>query len=287
MGLDLSLPPTNNAYPFTGTTTVYGSENSVIAKNIKNEPQDYNLPDLGSDTATYNKLTKDNHQKTISFVDDTTMVRVTDTTKLSSTVEFGVPGNALLQLKISKDEPNGKAKVSFDSPYGKDYARDKGQEFIEAPLKRKIYEPLKESMGKTVADTTVSAVAFAAVMSVSRHLPGGNAKLNVPGGNLLDDNLKARVILGYGDGNNPKVKGFDLKREFFVNNEFLSAKKIDVRAVIEKKTDGPDKKESIERGIELNMHDSAPRHDSPYLGMYFKKSEVTGRTIGVSYELNF
>jgi hypothetical protein len=289
MGFDVT--PNNGINTFS-ENKANNSEKGNIGTgndNLPAKPLDLHLPELIShDTLALQPLpqSKDKEPKNINFVDDSPMVSMTDSSKSGATMEFGLPGKALLKMKVSKEVSEGKTSVSFDSPFVRDYALDKGRQYLAEPLDKNFYEPLKENMGKTMADTTLTAVAFATVMAVSRHLPSGNAKLPLPTGSFIENNFKARLLVGYGNTESARVKGFDLRKEFFVSNSLIQGKNVEVKATVEKK-EITAKREAVERGLEVNMRDAYRKSEPNTLGMYLKKNDATGQTVGVTYELSF
>ncbi len=290
--------PGNNITPSSqGEIKSHDKTDDIISKNIRNEPLDLSLPDLGSynfgkdysfgqkKSSVESDLPFDIKQP--SWKKDEQPFRIISSNANTIVTEFGDSDSPMLKMKIRRQlSPNfngdsDKAKISVDSPFVKDYLKDYASENVLEPIKNKVWEPFRESVGGTVADTTLAVVGVASVVAISKHLPDKNAKVSLPTNKYFDEDFKAKLILGYGNGQDIKVTGLELKETYYRNN-----KNIEVKARVEKKEIN-NHKNVTENGLDINVVSQNQKWNDPVFTMGYRENKVTGKTFGLYYYQNF
>ncbi len=119
------------------------------------------------------------------YNDPNEKLRLTEYSPNSAKIEYGNPGEKpLITIRARNEETytnfNGTvqtdSKMSIKSPYleskVKDYAKD--------TVMDNVVTPLRETIGKTAADTTLGVAVVATALVSAKHLPDGNVKIDIP-----------------------------------------------------------------------------------------------------------
>lgn len=214
------------------------------------------------------------------------LLRLTETSPNSAKIEFGNPNTkALLTIKARNEERYEglhvitESKVSFDSPYLKSEARNLAKE----TLKDHVVNPLREAIGKTAADTTLGAVAVATALVSAKHLPDGHLKLDIPTKNFIaNEDLKVKLILGYGDGESLKATGVEIKDKYQYKD-----KNIDLKATYRTDREIDGVKDVTSTELEAVVRDINQKWDSGALSLRIGHDSVRGSSAGIFYNKQF
>ena len=264
--------------------------NLDLPQDFGKEFQNFNLKDNTAEVTSYPNPKKMNYPNLPIYNDPDSHIRLKESSPNSAKIEIGNPNEkAFLTLKVRNEETYGsfngqsnihtKSKMSIDSPYLKEIARDYAKETVMDNL----VTPLRGAIGKTAADTTLGVAAVATALVSAKHLPDGHVKVDLPTKKITgDDSLKARVILGYGDGNNLKPTGFEVKKRYEHNEQ-----NFDLKAAFRKDAEvngikGVDKVE-----LEAIITDVNQKWDSGAISMRVGHDKVTGTSAGIFYRKQF
>ncbi|MFN8672655.1 MAG: hypothetical protein U0457_11330 [Candidatus Sericytochromatia bacterium] len=279
----------NSSVP--STTTVSKKElNEKVVKNL-NEPLNLNLPDLPNPYAngdTVNFKPKPNVPPVPVYGHDNDFIRLTEYSPTSAKIELGTPNEkALLTIKARNEityQPNGipqeDSKVSFNSPY----LRDKARDYARDAVMDTVVTPMRGALGKTVADTTLGAAVVATAIVSAKHLPDGHAKVDIPIRKLTgNDDLRTKLILGYGDGSNLKATGVEISNKYSLGNY----KQMDVKVSYRKDAEINGFRGAEETKLETVIGDSRRRWDDGVLSASIGHNSVTGTTASLFYSKQF
>lgn len=283
------------------------SINSVAQKNLRNEPLNLNLPqefhkelkndqiDIAStnkanySTDPFNQPQKRIHYPNVPVYNDPNeKLRLTEYSPNSAKIEYGNPGEKpLITIRARNEETythfNGMvqtdSKISIKSPYleskVKDYAKD--------TVMDNVVTPLRETIGKTAADTTLGVAVVATALVSAKHLPDGNVKIDIPTKSITgSDTLKTRLIMGYGDGENLKATGVEIKNRFDYKDQNL-----DVKLSYRKDAEVNNFKDVTKTELEATLVDKNPKWDSGTLGVRIGHDKVNGTSAGLFYHKQF
>lgn len=270
--------------------------NNVESKILKDEPLNLDLPkdsfksfsskDEMSIT-NYPSPNRINYPSIPIYQDPESKLRIRDVSPNSAKIEYGEPGEkALVTIKVRNEEyirPFGgnhvESKASIDSPY----LRDKAGDFAKDTVMNNVVEPLRNAIGKTAADTTLGAAAVATALVAAKHLPDGHTKIDMPIKGLTgDENLKARMIVGFGEGKNLKPVGFEVRKRYE-----LDSQNFDVKASYRKDAEINGVKGVDRAEIEATLTDKKLREDSGALAMRVSHDKVIGTSVGIVYNKKF
>lgn len=219
--------------------------------------------------------------------DDKTALRLTEFSPNSAKFEFGKPGEkALITMKARNEEridPFGRvsleSKVKFDSPY----IRHEAGQFAKEAVMNSVVEPLRESIGKTAADATLGTAVLAAAFVASSHLPDGNVKIDIPAKKLIgEENLKTRLIVGYGDGKSLKPTGVEVSNRFEYGSQ-----NIDIKASYRKDAEVNGVKDVERIQLDAVISDMVMKPESGTLSFRAEHNKVTGASVGLFYQKRF
>ncbi len=259
--------------------------NERIAKNLKNEPLNLNLPDIhnplsNSDSMKFTPIP--NSPSIPVYGNDDKFVRLTEYGSNSAKFEIGNPGEKpLVTLKARNEGIHGEnSKLSVNSPY----LRDKARDYAKDTIMDNVVTPLRETMGKTVADTTlVTAVVATAVIS-AKHLPDGHGKIDIPIQKLTGDSeIRTKLIVGYGNGSNIKATGMEISDKY----KFGNNKEMEVKLSHRKDAEVNGVKGTSETRVEAVIVDARRRWDDGVISASVGHNNVTGTTASLFYHKQF
>lgn len=270
--------------------------NNVVNKNLSNEPLNLNLPeDFGKETKEINTQDAMDFSKTSKLISvpnvpvysEGQYARVSEFSPNSAKFEFGTPGEKpLLTIKARNEEvvtPYGRvetnSKASFDSPYLRAAARDYAKDAVMG----NVVEPLRDTIGRTAADATLGTAVLATAFVAAKHLPDGNVKVDLPVKKLTgDDSLRAKLIVGYGDGKSFKPTGVEVSDRFQYGDQ-----NIDVKARYRTDSEVNGIKGVNKAEIDILVTDQNVRDTSGSLAFRLGHDKVQGTSAGLFYQKKF
>ncbi|MBC7474954.1 MAG: hypothetical protein H7263_11730 [Candidatus Sericytochromatia bacterium] len=258
--------------------------NEQALKNIRREPLNLNLPDLNSSNS--DNLSMTNSKGFVPnapiFGHENDPIRLTESGLNSAKIEMGRPGEKAILTVSARNEGinNEKSHISVNSPYLKDMARDYAKETVMDS----VVTPLRNTLGKTVADTTLGTAVIATALISAKHLPDGHANIGLPINKLTSDKeLKASIIVGYGAGSNLKATGVELKDKFQLKGD----NEMEVKVSYRKNVEVNGNKNANEAKVEATIVNPRKRWNDGVVTMGIEHNNVTGTTAGVYYHKSF
>lgn len=272
--------------------TDYAAKEKLEQKPLNLDlPKDFHQQVIAQDEmniSNFSKPQKFNYPSIPIYQDpnSTDLLRMTESSPNSAKIEFGRPDTkALLTIKARNEERYEglhvitESKVSFDSPYLKSEARNLAKDTI----KNHLVNPLREAIGKTAADTTLGAVTIATALVSAKHLPDGHLKLDIPTKNFIaNEDLKVKLILGYGDGENLKATGVEIKDKYQYND-----KNIDLKATYRTDREVDGIKDVTSTEVEAIVRDKNEKWDSGVFSLRIGHDSVRGSSAGIFYNKQF
>lgn len=273
------------------------STDYTIKEKLSEKPLNLDLPkDFHQQVITqdemnitkFSKSQKPNYPSIPIYQDQDSkeLLRLTEISPNSAKIEFGRPDTkAFLSIKAKNEERYEglhiitESKVSFDSPYLKSEARN----FAKEAIKDYAVNPLREAIGKTAADTTLGAVVLATALVSAKHLPDGHLKLDIPTKNFIaNEDLKVKLILGYGDGESLKATGIEVKDKYQYND-----KNIDLKATYRTDREIDGVKDVTSTEVEAIVRDINQKWDSGAFSLRIGHDSVRGNSAGIFFNKQF
>lgn len=218
---------------------------------------------------------------------DKTALRLKEFSPTSAKLEFGKPGEkALISMKVRNEETinsfgriDTESKVKFDSPY----IRHEAGRIAKDTVMNNVVEPLRDSIGRTAADTTLGTAVLATAFLAAPHLPDGNAKIDIPTKSLTGDkDLKTRLIVSYGEGKSLRASGVEISNKFEYGSQ-----NINVKASYRKDAEVNGVKDVERVQVDAVISDRVIRPDSGTISFRAEHNKVTGASVGLFYQKQF
>lgn len=273
----------------------YKSTNSIANRNLSNEPLNLNLPeDLNKseidtqDQTNFSIATKKGvNVPNVPVFNNGTDLRLTEFSPNSAKFEFGKAGEKpLITLKATNEDvmtPNGMIQTNSKASIKSPYLEGKAKEFAKEAVMENVVEPLRNAVGKNVADTTLGVLAVTAAVASAKSLPDGNFKVSLPMNKIVGEtDFNARVVMGYGDGKSIKPTGIELSNKFEYGSQ-----NVEVKARYRKDGEVNGIKGVQKTELDILVTDQNIKETSGSLAIRFGHDKVQGTSAGLFYTKNF